>query len=413
MTVEKRQEFGRRVAELRKQRGLTQKELAAEIGRTASWLSQVERGIQPVIRLDVLRLLADGLGIPLHVLQPEALPLTGQAAQETDEPNDLDQARLVISGHPALDLLLGAERGPLPAADLPELRAAVDRIWELTHADRFAELGAALGPLIPRLERAARTAPDKHRGELHSLLARAYQALAAAFVRQNEADAAWVAADRSIRAAELSDEPLTAFVGIFRLSHAFVTLNRLEQAEHATAAAISALRRHAERDGARPEELSVLGSLHLVLALVHARAGERAPARTHIGEARAVARRLGEDRNDFHLEFGPTNVEIQAVATAVDLGDAGEALDIGAGLDASGLSVERRARLLMDLGRAHAQRRHFGDALDHLLQAEALAPEMIRGHVTARETIRELRLVAGRTATPELLALVERTDAMA
>ncbi|MBZ6472199.1 helix-turn-helix domain-containing protein [Streptomyces griseocarneus] len=36
--------FGARVAELRAERGLTQRELAAEIGRTTSWLSQVERG---------------------------------------------------------------------------------------------------------------------------------------------------------------------------------------------------------------------------------------------------------------------------------------------------------------------------------------------------------------------------------
>ncbi|MCE0446145.1 hypothetical protein LT493_18800 [Streptomyces tricolor] len=89
----------------------------------------------------------------------------------------------------------------------------------------------------------------------------------------------------------------------------------------------------------------------------------RAAARKQIDKAREVARQLGEDRNDFNLEFGPTNVEIQAVSTAVDLGERGEAIDIGQGLDASGLSIERRARLLMDLGRAHAQRRHFGDAL--------------------------------------------------
>ncbi|MFE2306216.1 helix-turn-helix domain-containing protein [Streptomyces sp. NPDC059411] len=53
---------------------MTQGELATAIGRTASWLSQVERGIQPVNRLDVLRLLADGLGVPLQVLQPDAPP---------------------------------------------------------------------------------------------------------------------------------------------------------------------------------------------------------------------------------------------------------------------------------------------------------------------------------------------------
>ncbi|MGW0730880.1 helix-turn-helix domain-containing protein, partial [Streptomyces mirabilis] len=131
-----------------------------------------------------------------------------------------------------------------------------------------------------------------------------------------------------------------------------------------------------------------------------------------IAKARAIAEQLGENRNDFNLEFGPVNVEIQAVSTAVDLGDAGEALDIGMSISADGLSPERQGRLLMDLGRAHAQRRHGGEALDCLLRAEAIAPEVIQTHQAARAAIRELVLVAGPNASRELLDLAERADAL-
>ncbi|MFG2181074.1 transcriptional regulator [Streptomyces abikoensis] len=359
----------------------------------------------------MLRLLADGLGVPLQVLQPEAPPAAEPEPATQAETNDLDQARLVLSGHPAVDVLLSPREDFRPGT-LNDLREAAERIWELTHTDRFAELSAALGPLMPRLERATRTAPEEYRPELHGLTARTYQALAAAFVRQNEADAAWVAADRAIREAELAGEPLGVFAGIYRLAHAFVRLKHLDQAEHATAMAVNALQRYVNDHEPTPQHLSVLGSLHLMLALAHARAGERSAARKQIEKARVVASRLGEDRNDFNLEFGPTNVEIQAVSTAVDLGDAGEALDIGEDLDASGLSVERQARLLMDLGRAHAQRRHFGEALNCLLKAEDMAPEMIRTHIASREVIRELMLVAGRSASDELRALADRADAL-
>ncbi|GHE00071.1 helix-turn-helix domain-containing protein [Streptomyces alanosinicus] len=413
MSSEVRRAFGARVAELRRQRDLTQSELAAAIGRTASWVSQVERGIQPVNRLDVLRLLADGLGVPLHVLQPEApsaaRPDTGVADDAV--PNDLDQARLVISGHSALDVVL-EPREDFRAELLHELRDEVERGWRLTHGDRFAELSRVLGPLLPRLERAARTAPGEFRPEIHRLLARTYQALSAAFVRQDEADAAWLAADRAIRAAELADDRLGVFVGVFRLVHAFVRLKRLDQAEHAAAAALNTLARHAEATATPMEELSVLGSLHLALALVHARAGERSAAREQIDKARTVAARMGGERNDFDLEFGPTNVEVQAVSTAVDLGDAGEALDTAKDLDIGALSVERQARLLMDLGRAHVQRRQFGDALVCLLRAEEIAPDLIRSHIAARGAIRELMLMGGRSASPELRGLAERADAM-
>ncbi|MGW7462689.1 hypothetical protein, partial [Streptomyces sp. NPDC054797] len=239
-----------------------------------------------------------------------------------------------------------------------------------------------------------------------------YQALAAAFVRQGEADAAWVAADRAIREAELSGNPLGVFAGIYRLCHAFVRLKHLDQAEHAATTAASALIRYVEINEPTPQHLSVLGSLHLMLALVHARSGDRLSARQQIDAARSVGSQLSEDRNDFNLEFGPTNVEIQAVSTAVELGDAGEALDIAKGLRTEGLSSERQARLLMDMGRAHAQRRQYPDSLDCLLRAEELAPEMIRTHVAARAVVRDLVLVAGRSAPAELCALAERTDSL-
>ncbi|MEU8502714.1 helix-turn-helix transcriptional regulator [Streptomyces lavendulae] len=411
MSSEERRAFGARVADLRKQNGQTQGELAAAIGRTASWLSQVERGIQPVNRLDVLRLLADGLGVPLQVLQPDAPPPPKAGPAPEPGTNDLDQARLVLTGHPSLDVLLKPHQGFDPDT-LPDLRSSVDRIWELTHSGRFAELSAAIGPPVIRLERACRTAPTEHEPELHDLLARTYQALSAAFVRQSEADAAWIAADRAIRAAELSGDPLGVFAGTYRLCHAFVRLNHLDQAEHAAATAIGALQRHVEANEPHPQHLSLLGSLHLMLALVHARSGERSSARQQIDAARSVGRQLGEDRNDFNLEFGPTNVEVQAVSTAVDLGDAGEALDIAKELRTDGLSSERQARLLMDLGRAHAQRRQYADSLDCLLRAEELAPEMIHTHAESRAVVRDLLLVAGRAASDELRALAERTDSL-
>ena len=54
--------LGQRVAELRWRRGLSQKDLAVEVGRSESWVSQVERDVLPVERVSVLQTLADALG---------------------------------------------------------------------------------------------------------------------------------------------------------------------------------------------------------------------------------------------------------------------------------------------------------------------------------------------------------------
>lgn len=403
--------FGQRIQKIRKERQMTQQELAAALGKTPSWMSQVERGVQPVQRMDVLQDIADALGVSVQQLRPgvPASSVPETPPRPLSYANDLERARQIISGHPAPDVLLGTASDTDVPAPLDQLGAEVDDVWELTHAGEFAALSATITGLLPKLERTARTVGEEHRAEAQLLLARTYQALAAAFVRQNEPDAAWVAADRAIRAAELSGDPLHVCAGVYRMVQAFVRLKNLGQAEHAARTAIDAL---SQRTDLGPEGLSVLGSLHLVLALVHARSGERSDAKAQIERARVVAAQIGEDRNDFNLEFGPTNVEIQAVSTAIDLGDAGEALDIGLAIDAESLSPERRGRLLMDLGRAHAQRRHTGEAVDCLLRAEALCPETVLTHVASRKAIKDLVLISAGNPPDGLIELAERADAM-
>ncbi|MEU2462523.1 helix-turn-helix transcriptional regulator [Streptomyces sp. NPDC012473] len=404
--------FGQRVQKYRKEQQRTQAEFAAALGKTSSWLSQVERGIQPVQRMDLLQQIADELGVSVQQLRPSAPPDSGTPVSGPGGPalsNDLDETRRLLSGHPALRTLLAGTGAGHPRA-IEDLRADVSDLWDLTHAGQLARVGVLAGDLLPELERAVRTAATDDQPGLYLQISRAYQALSAAFVRQDEADAAWVAADRAIFAAERSGDPLHVCASVFRMVQAFVRLRSLGQAEHAAQTAIDALRDHG---GSAPEALSALGSLHLALALVRARSGARSAAKEELSHARLIAAQLGEDRNDFDLEFGPVNVEIQAVSTAVELGDAGEALDIGSAIDAARLSPERQARLLMDLGRAHVQRRHGGEALNCLLHAEAIAPELIRTHQAARSAIRELVLIAGDHATRDLLDLAERADALA
>lgn len=57
---------GRRVAELRLARGLTQEQLAAEMGVSAQWISMVERGRN--LTLHSVVGLANAFGVPLSSL---------------------------------------------------------------------------------------------------------------------------------------------------------------------------------------------------------------------------------------------------------------------------------------------------------------------------------------------------------
>ena len=187
MSKEGERTLGERVTELRTRRGLSQKELAIEVGRSESWVSQVERDVLKVERVPVLRALADALGVSVRELRPDAV--SSGAGGEDARAGDMDALRMAMTGHPTPDLLLS--RYTEEAADVEGLAGRVAQAWSLTHASDFAALNAVLIDLLPQLERAWRQAGEAQRQDLARLLADAYQAAASAFARLDEADASW------------------------------------------------------------------------------------------------------------------------------------------------------------------------------------------------------------------------------
>jgi hypothetical protein len=118
-----------------------------------------------------------------------------------------------------------------------------------------------------------------------------------------------------------------------------------------------------------------------------ARNEDRATTRTFLAEAEQSARRLGVDANHLWTAFGPTNVAIHQVSTAVELGDLQVAVDLGPRLDVSGLPVERRIRHQIEIARAYSAWNRRDEALSILLDAEQDAPEQIRHHFISRQLV--------------------------
>lgn len=59
---------GERIAAYRRRRGLSQAALAGLVGRSESWLSQVERGVRSVDRLSILLDMAKVLHVEVEAL---------------------------------------------------------------------------------------------------------------------------------------------------------------------------------------------------------------------------------------------------------------------------------------------------------------------------------------------------------
>src|SRR5215207_2146149 len=326
--------LGQRIAHHRRRRGLSQVKFAELLDRSESWVSQVERGTRTIDRLSVLGEVARVLDVPANELLPGSfLPSDG----DREHPS-VRAVRLALSGHPALAVLLDSspdaisrsadaitellgrlEEAPTEPA---ELDARADEAWDMAHASRFTDLGELLLVLIPQAELAAHRLEGKPQQSAFAALARIYQAAAAIMAKLRETDIAWVAAERAIAAAERSGDPLLAAAGDFRLAHVFLSGDQLSQAERVVNVATAALEPRVV-DDSPPPLLSVWGALHLVGAVVASRQERPETALANMRSAQEAADRLGEDRDDFGTEFGPTNVALHAVAVAVELGDAG------------------------------------------------------------------------------------------
>jgi hypothetical protein len=117
-----------------------------------------------------------------------------------------------------------------------------------------------------------------------------------------------------------------------------------------------------------------------------------------------MAEAVGEGRNDYNTEFGPTNVGLHEVSVAVDLGDAGVALRAAASVDPSGLSAERQTRFRIDVARAYAQRRQLDEAVASLLTACELSPQMFRAMPLVKQLVADL-LIMSQPPSEQLRAL--------
>jgi hypothetical protein len=130
---------------------------------------------------------------------------------------------------------------------------------------------------------------------------------------------------------------------MFRMAHVFLVLGRMDQAQYVAASTAQTLEPRITGKPA-PELLSLYGGLDLVLAVAAARDNDRGLAHLHLDTAREIAEKLGADRDDYGTEFGPANVAVHAVNIAVELGDAGQAIELGQQVNTGSLSPERQAR---------------------------------------------------------------------
>ena len=109
--------------------------------------------------------------------------------------------------------------------------------------------------------------------------------------------------------------------------------------------------------------------------------------------------------------FGPVNVAIHTLSVSVRLGDSRTAVEIGESLNAQAMPpglIGRRTQIHLDLAGAYAMRRHDAAAVNALILAERLSPQLVRFDALTRELLTGLLHREHRASTPELRPLARR-----
>jgi hypothetical protein len=320
-----------------------------------------------------------------------------------------------LTGAEALATALATDHGRPAgqlAADLPSLAKAVADAKRAYQACRYSEVLIRLPGLLPDLQGACESLDGEARLRAHSLAADAYHVVASVLLKLDDHGMAWLAADRSMRAATISEDPLIIGSAARIITHA-LTADR-----HFTAATTTARtfgqRLAAEAREATPEYLSVYGSLLLRGAIAAAYAEDRGASTTMLDEAAQAGSRLGTDYNHRWTAFGPVNVLLHRVNVAVRLGDAGAAIDYARKVDLNKLPItERKAAFFVDTAQAFAQWGKHEKAYHALRAAEQLAPQEIRSRPAVRRLVSDLLATAPPTIRPHIREFADQLGAPA
>ena len=400
--------LGERIAFYRARRGLTQAQLAQLAGRSADWLSKIERGERQLRNIDTLAALAGALRVSLG-------DLLGQPVLLEDEPGipDVPAVRDALMAPARLSRVLYAQPGAAAPVEAEPAVRLVEFAWADYQRGRLGQVVVSLASLIRRAQQLEDTA-DSLAGRRHwAISSRTHHLAATTLAKLGEADLSWIAAERAVAAADRSDDVLVIASAARAATHALLAAGRLDDAVELGETAATWL---AERTRAgSPAALSLIGMLHLRTAVAAARSQDRATAHELLDRAEHAATRLGHDANHWQTAFGPTNVALHRISAALDLGDVAWAAEHGPDVDAGGLPVERQVTHLVDTALALAHLARDTDAVGLLLTAERQSPALVRHSSTVRETVKAMYRrapVTGGARSSDLLALAQRCRAV-
>ncbi len=377
---------GSRVAQLRKERDLTQPALARRAGVSLSLLSKIELGdrtLTPAVAAAIARALQMSLGA-----------LYGEAEVSQDQSVLLEDLRTAVRRYDIPD------QAPVP--EPAQLRVEVDQASTLAEQCDLAGLLRMLPGLLTRATTYAHAAASV---EGWALLADGYRVAYWLAARHRWMDLVEVAPTRQAWAAGQQPNPVVEAVAARSRAGTFLNCGDfaggLVVVDRAIVTAEAAL--------SGPQKAFATGTLHLRGMTLAGRLNDRAEAQRHMHAAWAAVEEFPHDARVHGAPFGPANIAIQVLATEENLGRPREVIRIAEELfrNDTGLPPTRIGPSHTSTARAHLDLGDRDSAQTSLIRAWDIAPQRTKIDPMSREVLRVL-ICLHRRSNPQLVQLAQR-----
>ncbi|MFF9018438.1 helix-turn-helix domain-containing protein [Streptomyces sp. NPDC014870] len=376
--------FGQRMQMLRERRGMTRQELAGLLGETQHWVKNLESGRTQAPSVETVYRIAETLRVR------DLADLTGRPDMQFD--------LFIGPGHPRLAAvreavdsfgLASSQQAPSAA----HIAARIRRAWSARHsAPNHREV---VGELLPGLIRDAQLAVKQAQAPAdwraaQAVLAEVYSLAQFFLAYQPDSSLLWRAAERSMVAAQQSDDPHTVGVSAWLLTQAHRDSGRshYDAADAVNRQALALLEPLLADAG--NDVLAIAGALQFEAGYTAARRGETATAWRYWDTARSMASRLPEDYFHPVTSFSRAIMGAHAVTVAVELHSGSESVRQAARSEANTIpSRPRRARHRIEQARGYHLDGQPEAAIATLNLAYEAAPETIRYNGYARTIVLE------------------------
>jgi transcriptional regulator with XRE-family HTH domain len=376
---------GDRLRDIRKRRGLSQRELADASGVSLSLIRKLEQAERQDARLDTLRKLALALKVPTTSL------MTGPDSEDAD-------ALTVAAWEPVRRTLFVPVPQPAEPPTADSVLAVLASTRPAVAVSRYAEVAA----LLPALIRDA----DALNGGRRQIRSRVLTLTGWLLVQTRQ----WDAADVALRLAiDAADDGLDAGAAANVMCWSLLRQGRLAEARGVAIRWSDDLEPRFSR--ASTAELGIWGRLMLGVTNAAVRDARPGEAEDAIRLARAAADRIGREvasDGSTTQSFGPITVSMITGENAAIAGQPDKVLSVARGIppDALPPASASRCRHRLDVADALAQLRRYPDAVGVMQQLRRDAPQWLSQQRYARDILGRI-ITRRRTLSPEMRDLAD------